>query len=169
MPHNGFLRNSAAIVRVSIRSLQTRASLHRTTWLMQGDVFTDEEATSRLIQLDSHRSYFPVSTRAEMYYTAQPGKLINCVIAASVHQNGHVSVVEGGYGTTKVRIRYITENGKPDVFFVLVQAAKRDSVYVEENVAWSTRLGIAYEPMRNWTLAEIQDALRNVSSFQLPS
>ncbi|XP_011257241.1 uncharacterized protein LOC105251867 isoform X2 [Camponotus floridanus] len=139
-----------------------------TTWLMQGDTFTDEEATSRLIQLDSHKSYFPVSTRAEIYYAAQPGKLISCVIAASVHQNGHVSVVEGGYGTKKVRIRYMTENGRPDVFFVLVQAAKRESVHVEEDVAWSTRLGIAYEPMKNWTLAEIQDALRNVSSSQFP-
>ncbi|KAL6426004.1 hypothetical protein ACFW04_008947 [Cataglyphis niger] len=138
-----------------------------TTWLMQGDVFTDEEATSRLIQLDSQKSYFPVSTRAEINYGARPGKLISCVIAASVHQNGHVSVVEGGYGTKKVRIRYITENGKPDVFFVLVQAAKRESVYVEGDLAWSTRLGIAYESMKNWTVAEIQDALRNVTSSQL--
>ncbi|XP_050456920.1 uncharacterized protein LOC126854355 [Cataglyphis hispanica] len=138
-----------------------------TTWLMQGDVFTDEEATSRLIQLDSQKSYFPVSTRAEINYRARPGKLISCVIAASVHQNGHVSVVEGGYGTKKVRIRYITENGKPDVFFVLVQAAKRESVYVEGDLAWSTRLGIVYESMKNWTAAEIQDALRNVTSSQL--
>ncbi|CAL1689535.1 unnamed protein product [Lasius platythorax] len=139
-----------------------------TTWLMQGDVFTDEEATSKLVQLDSHKSYFPVNTRAEVSYTARPDKLVSCVIAASVHQNGHVSVVEGGYGTKKVRIRYSTEINKPDVFFVLVQAAKRESVHVEGDLARSTRLGIAYEPMRNWTLAEIKDALRNVTSSQFP-
>ncbi|XP_072746663.1 uncharacterized protein [Anoplolepis gracilipes] len=138
------------------------------TWLMQGDVLTDEEATSRLIQLDSHKSYYPVNTRAEVYYTARPGKLVSCVIAASVHLNGHVSVVKGGYGSKKVRIRYTTENGRPDVFFVLVQAAKREFVFVEGDVAWSTRLGIAYEPMRNWTVTEIQDALRNVTSSQFP-
>lgn len=127
---------------------------------MQGDVFTDDEATSRLVQLDSQKSYFPVNTRAEVYYRALPGKLISCVIAASVHQQGHVSVVEGGYREKKVRIRYMTENGKPDVFFVLIQA-KRKPMSVDENVMRSSRLDIVYEPMRNWNLAEIQDALHN--------
>jgi len=126
---------------------------------MQGDVFTDDEATSRLIQLDSQKSYFPVNTRAEVYYRALPGKLISCVIAASVHLQGHVSVVEGGYREQKVRIRYVTENGKPDVFFVLIQARKPLSV--DENIMRSSRLDIVYEPMRNWSLAEIDHALRN--------
>lgn len=128
---------------------------------MQGDEFPDDEATSRLIQLDSQKSYFPVSTKTEMYYVAQPGKLINCVIAASVYQKGHVSVVEGGYGAKKVRIRYMTENGEPDILFIFIQAAKIESVSVEGNVAKSSGLDIVYEPMRNWTLAETQDALRN--------
>ncbi|XP_029664782.1 uncharacterized protein LOC115236453 [Formica exsecta] len=156
------------LVALILYCVSNSALSEPTTWLIQGDVFTDEEATSRLIQLDSQKSYFPVSTRAEIYYRARPGKLVSCVIAASVHQNGQVSVVEGGYGTKKVRIRYITENGRPDVFFVLVQAAKRESVYVEGDLAWSTRLGIAYEPMKNWTVAEIQNALRNVTSSQFP-
>lgn len=128
---------------------------------MQGDTFTKDEAVSRLIQLDSNEWYYPVSTRAEISYAARPGKLISCVIAASVHQHGHVSVVEGGYKAKKIRIRYMTENGKPDVFFVLIQAARRETVSVERNVVRSTRVGIIYEPMRNWTHAEIQDALRN--------
>jgi len=132
---------------------------------MQGDVFTEDETTSRLIQLDSHKSYLPVSTRAEVYYKARSGKLISCVIAASVHQQGHVSVVEGGYRTKKVRIRYMTENGKADTFFVFIQAAKKKSVSIEGNVMKSSRLGIVYEPMRNWTFAEIQDALRNYTDI----
>lgn len=128
---------------------------------MQGDVFTDDEARSRFVELDSHESYIPVSTRAEVYYWARPGKLISCVIAAAVHQRGHVSVVEGGYRAKKVRIRYMTENGEEDIFYVLVQAAKRESVSVEGNIVETSRLSIIYESIRNWTLAEIQDALRN--------
>lgn len=133
---------------------------------MQGEVFTEDQATARLIQLDSQKSYFPVSTRAEVYYRALPGKLISCVIAAAVNQRGHVSVVEGGYRAKKVRIRYMTENGEPDIFFVLIQAAKREPVSVEGNVVRSSRVGIVYEPMKNWTLAEIQDAfLNNTETF----
>lgn len=138
------------------------------TWLMQGDVFTDNQAKSRLIELDNYESYTPVSTRVEVYYWARPGKLINCVIAAAVHQRGHVSVVEGGYRAKKVRIRYMTENGEPDVFYVLVQAAKKDSVLVEGNVVKTSRLGIIYEPIKNWTLTEIQDALRNSTDIFPP-
>ncbi|XP_011862549.1 PREDICTED: uncharacterized protein LOC105559098 [Vollenhovia emeryi] len=138
------------------------------TWLMQGNVLTEDEATSRLIQLESQKSYFPVSTRAEVYYRAQPGKLVSCVIAASVHQQGRVSVVEGGYGANKVRIRYMTENGQPDVFFILVQAARREAVSVDRNAVRSSRVDIVYEPMSNWTLAELQDALRDSSDI-LPS
>ncbi|XP_024868537.1 uncharacterized protein LOC112452514 isoform X1 [Temnothorax curvispinosus] len=133
----------------------------KTTWLMQGEAFTKDEATSRLVQLDSHKSYLPVSTRAEVYYRARPGKLITCVIAASVRQRGHVSVVEGGYGAREVRIRYMTENGEPDEFFVLIQAARREPVSVEGNAVRSSRLGVVYEPMTNWTREEIEDALRN--------
>ncbi|XP_028047250.1 uncharacterized protein LOC105830122 isoform X2 [Monomorium pharaonis] len=138
-----------------------RSRTRKTTWLMQGDVFTDDEARSRLIELDSHESYTPVSTRAEMYYWARPGKVISCVIAAAVNQRGHVSIVEGGYRAKKVLIRYMTDNGEKDVFYVLVQAAKRESVFVEQNAVKTSRLGIVYEPIRNWSLAEIQNALRN--------
>ncbi|EZA59071.1 hypothetical protein DMN91_008466 [Ooceraea biroi] len=134
------------------------------TWLMQGDMFTDDEATSRLIQLDSHNSYFSVSTRAEMYYAAQPGKLINCVIAAAVYQKGHVSVVEGGYGSTMVRVRYMTKNGETDVFAVFLQSVKREMVSVDGNFVNSTRLGIVYEPVRNWTQQEVEDVLRNITT-----
>ncbi|XP_018312192.1 uncharacterized protein [Mycetomoellerius zeteki] len=117
------------------------------TWLMQGDEFTEDEVTSRIIQLESHESYSPVSSRAEMYYRARPGKLINCVIAASVYQQGHVSVVKGGYRDNYVRINYMTESGKADVFYVFVQTVKSEAVFVDEN----SRLGIVYEelPMRN--------------------
>ncbi|XP_011699978.1 PREDICTED: uncharacterized protein LOC105457164 [Wasmannia auropunctata] len=134
-------------------------------WLMQGDVFTEDEVTSRLIQLDTHKSNFSVSTRAEVHYWARPGKLISCVIAASVYQQGHVSVVEGGYGAKKVRVRYVTKTGKPDVFFVLVQAARKELVSVEGNVVKSPRVDIVYGPMTNWTFAEIQDALRNYTDI----
>lgn len=130
---------------------------------MQGDVLTDEEAASRLVQLISKKWYILVDTGIEMFYTSQPDRPISCVIAASVHMKGFVNVV-GGYGTNKVRVQYNTENGKPDVLFVLVQTTKSEPVHVEGDVAWNARSGIAYEPMRNWTLTEIQDALRNVTS-----
>ncbi|XP_011056541.1 PREDICTED: uncharacterized protein LOC105147318 isoform X2 [Acromyrmex echinatior] len=131
------------------------------TWLMQGDKFTEDEVMSRVIQLESHESYFPVNSRAEMYYKARPGKLIQCVIAASVHGQGHVNVVEGGYRANKVRINYTTENGKADVFYVFIQTVKREAMFVDEN----SRLGIVYGPMRSWTLAEIQDYFRNNSDI----
>lgn len=131
---------------------------------MQGNLFTDEEAASRLIQLDTYRTYFPVNTRAEASYRAQDGKLINCIIAAAVNQHGSVQVVVGGYKMREVRIRYTTKIGRPDIFFVLVQSAKIEQVSIEGNVANSTRLAIVYEPVRNWTMEEVQDFLRNVSS-----
>ncbi|XP_018359194.1 PREDICTED: uncharacterized protein LOC108758649 isoform X1 [Trachymyrmex cornetzi] len=115
------------------------------TWLMQGDKFTEDEVMSRVIQLESHTSYFPVNSTAEMYYGARPGKLIQCVIAASVHGQGHVSVVEGGYRANKVRINYTTESGKADVFYVFIQTVQREAISLEENL----RLGIVYGPMRS--------------------
>lgn len=155
------LNSNRSSVHAIFRPSQTWASLRRITWLIQGNALTKDEATSQLIQLDSHKSYLPVSTRAEVYYWAQPGKLISCVIAASVHQQGHVSVVEGGYRAKKVRIRYMTDTGNADVFFVLIQAMKRESISVEENVIRSPRVDLVYEPIRNWTLAKIQNTLRN--------
>ncbi|XP_018349231.1 PREDICTED: uncharacterized protein LOC108752692 isoform X1 [Trachymyrmex septentrionalis] len=131
------------------------------TWLMQGDKFTEDDVISRVIQLESHKSYFPMNSTAEMYYRAPPGKLIQCVIAASVYGQGHVSVVEGGYRTNKVRVNYTTESGKADVFYFFIQTVKREAMFVDEN----TRLGIVYGPMRSWTLAEIQDYFRNNSNI----
>ncbi|XP_018051264.1 PREDICTED: uncharacterized protein LOC108689135 [Atta colombica] len=142
-------------------SSQTRASFRRATWLMQDDKFTKDEVMSRVIQLESYKSYFPVNSRAEMYYRARPGKLIQCVIAASVHGQGHVSVVEGGYRTNKVRINYPMESGKADVFYVFIQTMKKEAMFVNEN----SRLGIVYGLMRSWTLAEIQDYFRNNSDI----
>lgn len=134
---------------------------------MQGDIFTKDTPMSRLIQLNTQEWYLPVNTRAEIYYKALPGKLISCVIAASVNQHGHVSVVEGGYRTKKVLIRYMTENGKSDIFFVFIQAAKTEPVSVEKSVMRSSSVDLVYEPMKNWTLTEIQDALRNADIFPL--
>jgi hypothetical protein len=136
-------------------------SLRRITWLMQGDILSEDEATSRLIK--SHKSYFSVSTRAEVYFAAEPGMVINCVIAAAVYQNGHVSVLEGGYGTTMVRIRYVTKNGQTDIFAVFLQTVKREMVSVDGEFVNSTKLGIVYEPIRNWTQQEIEGVLRNVT------
>ncbi|KAH0945461.1 hypothetical protein HN011_005413 [Eciton burchellii] len=99
------------------------------TWLMQGDVLSEDEATSRLIK--SHKSYFSVSTRAEVYFAAEPGMVINCVIAAAVYQNGHT--------------------------------VKREMVSVDGEFINSTKLGIVYEPIRNWTQQEIEGVLRNVT------
>lgn len=155
---------SFAVSRAFQTFADARTSLRRTTWLMQGDIFTKDTPMSRLIQLNTHEWYLPVSTRAEIYYKALPGKLISCVIAASVNQHGYVSV-EGGYRTEKVLIRYMTETGEPDTFFVFIQAAKTEPVSVEENVVRSSSVNIVYEPMKNWTLTEIQDALRNADIF----
>lgn len=130
---------------------------------MQGDMLTEDEARPRLIQLDSYNTYFPVNTRAEVYYTTEPDKLISCVIAAAVYQKGYVSVVEGGYGTKKIRVRYVTKNGDSDIFAVFLQTTKRQTVTVEGDFVNSTRLGIVYESVRNWTQREVEDALRNVT------
>jgi len=127
-------------------------------WLMQGDMLTEDQATSRLVQLKSHNSYFSVTTRAEVYFTAEPGMLINCVIAAAVYQNGHVSVVEGGYGTTMVRVRYVTKNGQLDIFAVFLQTVKKETILVDGSFVNSTKLGIVYEPARNWTQQEVEHA-----------
>lgn len=136
---------------------------------MQGDVLTDEDAASRFLKLESYRYYLQVMTeyRIDFRYRALPGKVITCVIAASVHLKGRVSVVEGGYESKTVLIRYdrfITETNEPDIFFVFVQAAK-SAVNLAGNVVKTPQLDIVYEPVRNWTQEEVQDALRNVSSI----
>ncbi|XP_014476323.1 PREDICTED: uncharacterized protein LOC106745323 [Dinoponera quadriceps] len=151
-----------------LRCVSYPATSELTTWLMQGDLFTDEEATSQLIQLDTHKTYYPVNTIAEVSYTARRGEVISCVIAAAVHQHGHVHVIEGGYKTRKVRVRYTTMNGRPDILFVLIQAVKREPVFVEGNVARSTRLSIVHEPIRNWTIEEVRNSMRNFSSSFFP-
>ncbi|XP_012062416.1 PREDICTED: uncharacterized protein LOC105625702 [Atta cephalotes] len=164
LPHNSFCetRLQLSLACALSKTSQTRASFRRATWLIQGDKFTKDEVMSRVIQLESYKSYFPVNSRAEMYYRARPGKLIQCVIAASVHGQGHVSVVEGGYRTNKVRINYTMESGKADVFYVFIQIVKKETLmFVNEN----SRLGIVYGPMRSWTLAEIQDYFRNNSDI----
>jgi len=130
---------------------------------MQGDVLSKDEATSRLIQLKTYRSYFSVTTRAEVYLAAEPGMLINCVIAAAVYQNGYVSVSEGGYGTTMVRVRYVTKNNQLDIFAVFLQTVKNETVSLDADFVNSTKLGIAYEPVRNWTQQEIENVFYNVS------
>lgn len=120
------------------------------TWLMQGDTITQEEATSLHIRLITQESNLSVSDNTDVRF-ARTGYVISCVIAASVHGNGHVSVAEGGYGSKEVRVLYVTDNGKPDVLHVFIQAVRRE-VVVDGNVAESARQSIVYEPMRNWTL-----------------
>jgi hypothetical protein len=130
---------------------------------MQGGVLAQEETTSRHIRLITWESNLWVTTRMDVHY-ARPGYFISCVIAASTHGNGYVSVVEGGYGSKGVRVLYVTKNNKPDILHIFVQAVRREPVFVEGSVAGSGRIGIVYEPIRNWTLDKIQDTLRNVSS-----
>nr|XP_012223878.1 PREDICTED: uncharacterized protein LOC105673095 isoform X1 [Linepithema humile] len=133
-------------------------SLRRATWLMQGDVLTQEEASARHIRLITWESHLSVNTRMDAHY-ARSGYFISCVIAASIHGNGHVSVAAGGYGSKEVRILYVTKNDEPDVLYVFVQAVRREPVSVAGNVAANARLGIVYEPIKNWTQSEVQDAL----------
>ncbi|XP_029174838.1 uncharacterized protein LOC114943400 [Nylanderia fulva] len=150
--------------------LSNSALSEPTRWLMQGDLLIDKEAESRSIKVFTQKWYISGGANREVSYTSLPDRPINCVIAASIHMNGHVSIVEGGLGSNKIRVEYKAENDKRDVFFVLVQTTEMESVNVEGDVAWYARSGIAYEPMKNWTLTEIQDALRNVSSeFPPPS
>lgn len=160
MPHNGFCETQ---LRVSPDLRRPRTSLRRVTWLMQGDVLTQEEATTRHVRLITWESNLSVNTRMEAHY-ARSGYYISCVIAASIHGNGYVSVVAGGYGSKEVRVLYVTKNGKPDVLHVFVQAVRKEPVFVVGNIAGSARVGILYEPIRNWTLDEIQDASRNINS-----
>ncbi|XP_011501477.1 PREDICTED: uncharacterized protein LOC105365090 [Ceratosolen solmsi marchali] len=116
-------------------------------WLMYGDFIGESEAIARHLVLESTNSTTSVSSSMQLSLVTPPGHRINCILAAALHMNGNVSVVEGGLGTGDVTLAYETLNGYPDLLFVLVES--NADTTARSN---GSRVTIIYDRLRTWGL-----------------
>ncbi|XP_066589966.1 uncharacterized protein [Prorops nasuta] len=117
---------------------------------MMGHLYSEQEVARGGVNVKTEERYYRIDTRMEIEYWAPRGRKINCVIGAAVHLNGFVSVEEGGVDSEKIRIRYETENQKPDTFYLLIQTVKRNPVVLANNAAFYAKYGIVYDPIKDW-------------------
>lgn len=95
---------------------------------------------------------FAVSTNSmEIAYKTDEDRRINCIIAAAARLNGHVSVIEGGLERNYVKLRYVTETHKPDVFFVMIQSWKPDTVSFDFDKAQNSKYAVVFQPIGDWS------------------
>ncbi|XP_003427004.1 uncharacterized protein LOC100680061 [Nasonia vitripennis] len=129
-------------------------------WLMAGDFISDGEAERHNLLLDSTNSTTSVSSSIRITLTPPMHHTINCIIAAALHLNGDVSVVDGGVGSNSVTLAYKTLNSQPDQFFVLMES-NVDRQWVQEalemrgDAVETSRLAIFYDKMRDWKASPV--------------
>lgn len=131
---------------------------------MAGDLISDAEAERHDLLLDSTNSTTSVTSSVRVTLVPPTHHTINCIIAAALHLNGDVSVLEGGVGSKSVTLAYETLNNQPDQFFVLIESYV-DRKWVQEalemrgDVVETSRLTILYDKMRDW--GTVEGKLRN--------
>ena len=118
---------------------------------MLGDILSEEEIRGQNIDVETYNTSVIVSTMLKINYNTRNHRKINCVIVAAVNMNGLVSIAKGGLEQGEVSVRYMTENGKQDVLFVLIQSSRRNSVIVEDNVARNSKIAIVIDELKKWT------------------
>lgn len=129
--------------------------IRRVRWIALGERLADSDIRTG-VEIDTFNLTLPVSTMAEIAYGAKKGMKINCIIATASMMNGFVSIEDGGLEEKFVKIRYTTENGARDEFYVFVESYKLEPLILNDNVARTGNVAIVFEGVRNWTAEILQ-------------
>ena len=124
---------------------------------MTGDFIPPSDAQRRNLDLESFNSTTSVSSSMRISLSSPPGHAINCVIAAGLHLNGHVRIVEGGVGYPTVTVAYETIKGDSDLLFVLIESHTDRLARVSVDGVGNSKVVIVYDRLKDWRLNELPE------------